>query len=371
MAKRNEYAPQTVTHPGITLREKLGEMGMSQKEFAVRTGKPEQTIVKVINGESSLTPDMAVQFESVLRIPATFWLKRQQLYDEVVARAKRSELLANASEWARKFPLKKMTEFGWLPKQRNPDELAGLLLDFFSMSSPEAWEGYYLSQKLKVDFRISLAHFSEPYAISSWLRQGELDSLELEAAPYDKKRFMAALPAIKQIMAEHPEDFFPQLQKMCRDAGVKVVYTPCLTKAPIHGSTRWLYDNTPLIQLSARYKQNDRFWFTFFHEAGHILLHGKKHISIECDQDEIEGDSKELEANDFAVFWTFSEEEEQEVLAKGLLDEQDIIEYARKFGTHPAMIIGRFHHKRILPFSVGRKFIRPIQLDRPTDGSVR
>lgn len=363
MTRRNEYTPQTVSHPGLTLREKLGELGMSQKEFAVRTGKPEQTIVKVINGESALTPDMAVQFESVLHIPANFWLKRQQQYDEAIARTKRSELLANASGWAKEFPVKKMISFGWLPKQQDPDELGRLLLDFFSMSSPAAWEEYYLSRKLKVSFRISLAHFGEPYAISAWLRQGELDAMKLDAAPYDKKKFAAALPEIKQVMADHPDDFFPQLRDICREAGVKVVHTPCLPKAPIHGSTRWLYDDTPLIQLSARYNQNDRFWFTFFHEAGHILLHGKKHISIESAQDKIEGDSKELEANDFAVKWTFSEEEEAAVLANGSLKEQNIIEFARKFGTHPAMIIGRFHYKKILPFSVGRKFIRPIHLD--------
>ena len=98
MTKRNEYIPQSVTHPGLTLREKLEELGMSQKEFSVRTGKPEQTIVKVINAESSLTPDMAVQFESVLAIPANFWLKRQQNYDEAVARAKRREVLGVAQK---------------------------------------------------------------------------------------------------------------------------------------------------------------------------------------------------------------------------------------------------------------------------------
>ena len=100
MTTRNEYIPQTVTHPGVTLKEKLEELGMSQKEFAVRTTKPEQTIVKVINGESSLTPDMAVQFESVLGIPANFWLKRQQNYDEAVARAKRRDVLVAGVDWA-------------------------------------------------------------------------------------------------------------------------------------------------------------------------------------------------------------------------------------------------------------------------------
>jgi HTH-type transcriptional regulator/antitoxin HigA len=59
-----------------------------------------------------------------------------------------------------------------------------------------------------------------------------------------------------------------------------IFFTPRLPKVPINRSTRWIKD-TPVIQLTAWYKQNDRFWFTFFHEAGHILLNGKKYISLE------------------------------------------------------------------------------------------
>jgi len=367
MTKRNEYVPQTVTHPGVTLKEKLDELGMSQKEFAVRTEKPEQTIVKVIDGKSALTPDMAVKFESVLGIPATFWLNRQQQYDEAVARLKRSALLSDASDWVSRFPVKKMTDFGWLPKKRSKAEKAEALLSFFSMSSPKAWEDFYLSEKLKISFRISLAHFGEPYAISAWLRQGELQAMRLDAPAFDRKGFLVALDGIKKVMAEHPDDYFKQLQRLCLDAGVKVVHTPCLPKAPIHGSTRWLLDNTPLIQLSARYRQNDRFWFTFFHEAGHIMLHGIKHISIESSQQELAKDKKEMEADAFAVKWTFSEEEEREVLQHGALTEEGIIEFARKFGTHPAMIIGRFQHKKLLPYTVGRQFMKPVHLEEYSD----
>lgn len=363
MTKRNEYVPQTVTHPGVTLREKLLELGMSQKEFAIRTGKPEQTIVKVIDGKSALTPDMAVKFESVLGIPATFWLNRQQNYDEAVARLKRRELLAEAVDWVRNFPWKEMATFGWLPEKGSDEENAEVLLRFFSMSSAKAWEEFYLSQKLKVSFRISLVHYGEPYAMSAWLRQGELQAMRLEAPAFDRAVFSRALDDIKKVMAEHPDDYFTQLQRYCLEAGVKVVYTPCLPKAPIHGSTRWLHDNTPLIQLSARYKQNDRFWFTFFHEAGHILLHGKKHISIESAQLEAAKDDKEIEADEFAIAWTFSEEEEREVLRHGTLTEEEIIGFARKFGTHPAMIVGRFQHKQILPYSFGRQFMKPVHLE--------
>lgn len=364
MTKRNEYVPQTVTHPGVTLKERLDELGMSQKEFAVRTGKPEQTIVKVIDGQSALTPDMAVKFESVLAIPARFWLNRQLQYDEAVARLKRSESLAEAVDWVSRFPLKEMVDFGWLPGKKTLEEKAEALLGFFSMSNPMAWDDFYLSQKLKISFRISLSHYGEPYAISAWLRQGELQAKKLDASAFDRNSFLEALDSIKKVMAEHPDDFFSQLQCLCLDAGVKVVHTPCLPKAPIHGSTRWLHDDTPLIQLSARYRQNDRFWFTFFHEAGHILLHGKKHISIESSQHESAIDEKETEADEFAVRWTFSEEEETEVLRHGKLTEQDIIDFALKFGTHPAMIIGRFQHKKLLPYSIGRQFMKPVHLDQ-------
>ncbi len=87
------------------------------------------------------------------------------------------------------------------------------------------------------------------------------------------------MPELKAIIANHPEGFFNQLQSICLEAGVKVVYTPCINKAPISGSTCWLNGDTPFIQLTGRYNRNDSFWFTFFHEAGHILLHGKRIFS--------------------------------------------------------------------------------------------
>ena len=68
------FTPRVIYHPGVTLAEKLEELGMSAKEFSVRTKKPEKTINAVLKGNSSLTPDMAVAFESVTGIPANFWI---------------------------------------------------------------------------------------------------------------------------------------------------------------------------------------------------------------------------------------------------------------------------------------------------------
>lgn len=131
MANLQKFVPTVEFHPGITLSEKLKEMGMSVKEFAVRTSKPEKTIFAVMNGKSSVTSDMAVAFESVTKIPAHFWLNIQLGYDEYIARRKREEQLSKAYEWARLFPLAKMMEFGWIPTVHTADEKVKALLAFF------------------------------------------------------------------------------------------------------------------------------------------------------------------------------------------------------------------------------------------------
>ncbi len=361
MKTKNEYFPQTALHPCVTLNEKLEEMGMSRKEFALRTGKPEQTIIAVLKGESSVTPEMAILFENVTKIPARFWGNKQARYNEFKAREKQKEIILKAAEWTKEFPYAEMAKMNWVKPTRILQEKTAQLFSYFAISSHEAWDNLYMKSRLKVAAYASLKHTQEPHAVSAWLRQGEIQAEQIQTPDFNAKLFKQNLQFIKNIMAGQPIDFFSQLKELCLEAGVKVLYTPQLPKVPLSGSTRWMND-TPVIQLTARYKQNDRFWFTFFHEAGHILLHGKKYISLE-NIDFSEADpQKEKEAHEFAEEWTFSKKQEEELLNAGTPDEEDITAYAKKFNTHPAMIIGRLQHKGLLPYHVGRKFIVPVEL---------
>jgi HTH-type transcriptional regulator/antitoxin HigA len=361
MAKMNEYFPEEVLHPGVTLSEILEELEMSRKEFALRTSKPEKTIIAILRGSSSITPEMAVLFENTTKIPAHFWINKQSRYNEFKARKQRKQAVEKAEEWTRTFPYTVMANYEWVPKTRKIEEKTINLFEFFAISTHEAWEKLYIESQLKVAAYASLKHTHEPQAISAWLRQGEIEAEKCTVPELNKKTLKQNLYEIKSIMAAHPKDFFQLVRNLCMEAGVKVFYTPILPKVPISGSTRWIKD-TPVIQLSARYKQNDRFWFTFFHEVGHILLHGKKYISLEginfSDADPV----KEQEAHDFAEGWTFSKSEEKELLSEKQIDENLIIKYANRFNTHPALIIGRLQHKGLIPFSIGRGFIESIDL---------
>lgn len=174
----NHYTPPVAFHPGETLAEKLEEMGMSIKEFAIRVTKPEKTIIAIIRGVSSITSDMAVSFESVTQIPAHFWMNKQRVYDEYIAREKRERLIQESVEWIKLFPINDMIKKGWLSPCKNTGEKVYQIFSFFGVSTPKAWEDYYFNQQLKVAFRISLANTKEPYAISAWLRQGELQAIK-------------------------------------------------------------------------------------------------------------------------------------------------------------------------------------------------
>ena len=361
MATLKKFVPPVEFHPGITLSDKLKEMGMSVKEFAVRTSKPEKTIFAVIGGKSSVTSDMAVAFESVTKIPAHFWLNIQRGYDEYVARQKREEQLALSYEWARSFPLAKMMELGWIPIAKTAEEKVEALLSYFQVSTDRAWEDYYMNQQLKVAFRISLNNTTEPHAISAWLRRGEIQAAEKEVCGYSEKALREAIPAMKRLCAEHPADFAVELQELCAKAGIKLVYTPCLPKAPINGSTRWVND-VPCIQMTGRHKRNDIFWFTFFHELGHILLHGKKDIFLEDIEYADKQKEKEEEADAFSSRILLSQSEENEIIRQGDFSAETIRHYAEIFGVHPGIIVGRLQHKKVIPFTAHSNLIEKIEL---------
>lgn len=363
MATISQYTPKMVSHPGQTLGYKIQELGMSVKEFAIRASKPEKTIIAVIKGDSSITPDMAVAFENVTKIPAHFWMARQRKYDEAVAREKMEAKISESIEWAEMFPLAQMIKYGWIEKVKEKSEKVKSLLQFFALSSADAWHNYYMGQQLKVAFRISLKSTQEPYAISAWLRQGDKQAEAIDlAVDFSEKSLREKLSEMKQLMATQPKDWHIALQDICASCGIKLVYTQSLPKAPINGATRWIAGKYPVIQMSGRQKRYDIFWFSFFHEIGHILLHGKKDIFLENIEYDDKVLAKEKEADDFASRLVLSIEEEIEIIEKKAYSPREIKSFAKKFGTHHSIIVGRLQHNKMIPFNCDSQLLDKIEL---------
>jgi hypothetical protein len=188
---------------------------------------------------------------------------------------------------------------GWLPDKKEKHLLIDSLLKFFSVASADEWKKIYIDNEISVSFKISLAKTQSPHAISAWLRIGEIQSMRIEIPAFDKKKFKDALSEIKLLATKKAVNHQLKLQEICAQSGIAVVFTNSLPKAPISGATRWFH-NKPIIQLNSKFKSNNHFWFTFFHEAAHILLHGKKEIFLENVDGTVMDQEKEEEANAFA-----------------------------------------------------------------------
>lgn len=359
MTSNLETAKSILSPPGDTLQEHLDFIGMSQAELAERMGRPKEKINDIIKAREPITVATAFKLEKVLGIPANFWLNREKTYRQELYELEEQEKFYKMADWLNHFPVKELTKLGWMPETNEKHVLVDSLLKFFGIASPEEWEKIYIKNEISVAFRISLAYTKSPYAISAWLRIGEHQTKELKLDTFDKKKFKNSLSTIKEIAYSAPDDYSRKLQKIAAQCGVAVVFTPTLPKAPISGSSRWIY-NKPLIQLSDRFKTNDHFWFTFFHEAAHIILHGKKDIFLEFADSA--ANSKEEEANAFAEKMLLSDEELNEILQYQTIAESDIESFAEKFLTPPACIVGRLQHLKKVPFSFGNGFKQKIEI---------
>lgn len=365
VATTTEFKPDFISPPGETIQDLLDEKSMSQAELAERMGRPVKTVNEIIKGKAAITPETSLQLERVLGVPASFWLTREQNYRERLARLREAEDLERHVKWMwETFPLKQMCDLGWLEGySRRKDKQIDLLrnlLQFFGTASPREWETIWLDASNKASFRKSLRYESRPGAVAAWLRKGEIDAVRIQCESFKTKRFKSALFEIRRLTTTSPDVFVPRTVELCASSGVAFVLTPQVRGARVSGATRWLDPNKALIQLSLRYKTDDQFWFTFFHEAAHLILHGKREVFLEGigdpEQAQQEKEANELAAHllvpdgDFDEF-SLSAWHKSPATKEYTVSERAVKRFARRLGVAPGIIVGRLQHEKMIPFS--------------------
>ena len=344
---QNEYIPDYVTPPGETLQEILDTMGMTKAELAERIGKTPKTVGEIIKHGAPITPATAMELEKVLGTPASFWNNRERRFRESLARQDERKNLIKECGWLKVFPLGEMIQKGWIKKHIDKITQVDELLRFFGVASCEQWTKLWVSPDAV--YRQSKAFSNKPEACSVWLRKGELQAREITCAPYKKERFKSALKEIRFLTRSAPERFETRTIELCADAGVAVVFTSQIKGAPVYGVTRWLTPDRAMIQLSLRGRFEDLLWFTFFHEAGHILVHGKKEVFIETNEDQ---NIKEKEADQFATNFLIPPAAWHHFIALDNYRGSAAVEaFAAQLEISPAIIVGRLQYEKLIPHS--------------------
>ena len=346
---QNEYYPDHVTPPGWTLSDKLEELNMSQAELARRMGRHRKTINEITQGKAPITLETALQLEAVLSIPAGFWNRRELQYRQYRARQARLEELGGHLAWMEQFPVRDMARLDWIQQFSDAAQQVAELLNFFGVSSPTQWDTVWKGQW--VAYRKTDAYESGDGSLSAWLRKGEIEAHRIHCQPYSATEFRKALTGIRLLTTEPTQVFVPEMVGRCAAAGVAVVFVPQLPQAKVSGATCWLAPDKAVIQLSLRYKSDDHLWFTFFHEAGHILLHGKTLGFLEDCQ---ENDTEKQQANDFAANMLIPPDALKHFLATKMpvrISRADVTQFAQAVGIAPGIVVGRLQHDGHLEFS--------------------
>lgn len=340
----NEYSPDEISLPGETLQEILEERGLSQTALAKRTGRPKKTINEIIKGKTAITAETALQLERVLGIPASFWNARQRNYEEWAARRSERHTLEGQVDWLKQFPIKQMVEKRWIECCKDKVDQLRELLSFFGVASPEQWENIWLSPKAA--FRDSPAFVAKKPAVAAWLRQGEIAGRKAPCNPFDAERFKDALKDFRALTRKPIHEAVEELKETSALSGVAVVLVPSVPGVRANGATRWLSPTKALMQLCLRGKRADKFWFTVFHEAGHILLHGKKMVFIE---EKGLSDDHEQEADLFAKNLLIPPNAYTHFLTGGRITQPRIVHFADQLGISPDMVLGRLQKDGKVP----------------------
>ncbi len=355
------YQPDMVSHPGETLKRTIEALGLSQKEVARRTGQTPKHISEIVNGKARISSEAALAFERVLDVSASFWNARQAKFDEAVARQKERQALESHVDWLENFPIRDMVERKLIEPTKDRVEQLRRLLEFFGVTGPAEWNEEWST--VAVSFRQSDAYDSSKYAVAAWLRAGELEGRKMDCALYDEKAFRKALETVRCATTEDLAEFCRIARREFAGAGVALVFTPELPEARVHGATRWLSPRRALIQLSFRYKRDDIFFFTLFHEAAHVLLHSKREIFLENKDEQDSEDEQEREADAFSANFLIPPEKYAQFLKSHnlqYLSHDKIMAFADALEIAPGIVVGRLHHDEYVPPTHFRRHIRRL-----------
>jgi addiction module HigA family antidote len=344
--ERNEYNPDYVSPPGNTLVDLLKHFNITQVELARRMGRHLKTVNEMIKGKAPITPETALQLEKVLRAPASFWNNRERRYREYLAEQKEKQDIKKHIEWLKNIPVNEMVKLGWIKKCPDKEETLVEVFKFFGTVGPEQIDGLWGNKSFA--FRQSKAFENNNRATYAWLKKGEIEAQKILCEEFNKKKFTRSLYKIKALTNEPPGIFVPEIQSLCAASGAAVVFIPGIKGIRASGVTQWLAPNKALIQLSLRYKRNDHLWFTFFHEAAHILLHSKKMMFIEG----MDGDDRlEEEADRYAENFLVPKKNYPGFVKKRSFGKAEILAFAKELGIAPGIVVGRLQHDNHIEFS--------------------
>lgn len=352
--KQFAFDPNYAVPPGETLREVMESLNMTQRELAVRTDLTVQTLNRIFKGEQPITYETADRLELVTGVPARFWNNLEGQYREQLVKIRDKEALSGDLRWLETIPTKELIKRNYLAKTTDNVVLLRETLRFYGVGSVTAWRDLWINPKVAA--RRSACFDTLPGSASAWIRMGEIEAQNIKCNHYNNSSFKSALETMRGLTRALPDVFVPEMKRLCAESGVALALIPEMKKVPWNGATKWLTSHKAMIVLNLRGKGEDRFWFSFFHEAGHVLHDNKKNLYIADDSK----DAVEKAADDFAAEILIPRKYDN--MIRQIRSKTDMIAMADSLGIAPGIFAGRYQYLT-KKWSFYKELIRSFEWD--------
>jgi HTH-type transcriptional regulator/antitoxin HigA len=336
--------------PGEYLEEVLDELGMTKNELAKRMDRPAPKLSAIFKGRKSITPETALQLEKVVGVPAHIWSGLESEYRLALARMqekKEQEQLKAESKFVSLYRYAELVKMGVVEKFTRPVEKVLALQHFFGVTSLKAIPGL---KRYQPAFRKGrkTTKGSSPEAVASWLRMGERAAAQIHCAPFNSEALKKAIDKIRAMTRQSPDRFQDDLKKNLTDCGVALVICQHMPSTGIHGATFWMGSDKAVVMMTIRYKWADIFWFSLYHELGHILLHGRNAMILEGSNDNLRSEKRETQADKYAANTLIPVKKYKEFINQGGNFPDDIEDFAEAIGIAPGIVVGRLQNDGLL-----------------------
>lgn len=330
-------SPRWASPPGETVMQAAADRGIDDGELATMLSLAPSQLADLFSGLLPITLQLAETLSATVGASREFWITRDAQYHDDLRRVE-------ADRWAQQFPIAQMVEFGWITKPADWHEQIDACLQYFQVDEPAGWETRYGSALQTALFRKSPTFETDAAATSAWFRACEAQAeRQPTASRFDVDHFTDTVEDLVGLTKiKDPAKFIPHLTARCADAGVAVVVVRPPRGCPVSGVAR-RHQGRPIIQLSARHLSDDHFWFSFFHEAGHLALHSLEDIYVDS-FDNGPNDHIEAEANAFAERILFPAG--ADVQRKPTL--RTIVRTARANGVSAGIVVGQLQHRGVI-----------------------
>jgi plasmid maintenance system antidote protein VapI len=339
------FSPLWISPPGDTIADLMEMRSVTADALSADLGCAREELEKVIVGEIRLSPELADGLKRCLGATKSFWLRRDAQY---WADRRKVNLEGASNEWLKSLPVRDMVRWGWISPGKGNNDLLSSCLAYFGVDDVVNWHLRYGNVLRASAFRTSPTYSSGVAAVLTWLRQCEIEAGRLNCSTWSPVALECALPAVRQLTrTRNPLVFLPELRRICAECGLAVSLVRAPSGCRASGAARFLRQDLASISLSLRYLTDDHFWFTFFHEVGHLLLHSSTLLFVE----DGEGSSlREEEANSFASCVLIPEEFQEDLLGLAA-DRHSVRVFARRVGVSPGIVVGQLQHRGRLGYS--------------------